>query len=486
MKNNFGRRLMQIFEKYEEWLLAMPPILIAVVKYALFSMGLMYEDNIVQKGLSFSVYGAYFCLAVLMCLYYRKAGKMRIRNIAVTAAAVLALLTVGFAKSGSRGDVLKIVGDYVIFCIPALIIGGNIASTGRELKFFEGIERLNIVVFPAACGYFLMAVTNTNPFMNYNYLGIMNYFMVGWALLPFLCCTILRFVNQDEFYIGSKTLTAKTAKLVRIVLMLVYMFDIFASGTRGAIIAVPFFLLISMAVYVIHKKKVWQLAGMLAVYVGIYLGGAFIYTPPGFYAIGRMDIVTDGLADGKLVTSNHFVQDEEASPSSGPKGSGTAGGSAAGGSAAGGAPAASGPKAPRDDKGLMNAAQKEIVTDRGELYRLALAEFRENWLTGLGPVGYYSKYNNTPHNILLELLCELGVLGIAVIAGIAFLALKMLFRIKDNFTYAIFMCMSTVCFINLMVSGSIWSSSDFYLWLGYVMTYLAAPKCNNSSIAAAK
>lgn len=188
-----------------------------------------------------------------------------------------------------------------------------------------------------------------------------------------------------------------------------------------------------------------------------------------------MDIVTDGLADGKLVTSNHFVQDEEASPSSGPKGSGTAGGSAAGG-----APAASGPKAPRDDKGLMNAAQKEIVTDRGELYRLALAEFRENWLTGLGPVGYYSKYNNTPHNILLELLCELGVLGIAVIAGIAFLALKMLFRIKENFTYAIFMCMSTVCFINLMVSGSIWSSSDFYLWLGYVMTYLAAPKCNNS------
>lgn len=306
-----------------------------------------------------------------------------------------------------------------------------------------------------------MAVTNTNPFMNYNYLGIMNYFMVGWALLPFLCCTILRFVNQDEFYIGSKTLTAKTAKLVRIVLMLVYMFDIFASGTRGAIIAVPFFLLISMAVYVIHKKKVWQLAGMLAVYVGIYLGGAFIYTPPGFYAIGRMDIVTDGLADGKLVTSNHFVQDEEASPSSEPK-------------------------APRDDKGLMNAAQKEIVTDRGELYRLALAEFRENWLTGLGPAGYYSKYNNTPHNILLELLCELGVLGIAVIAGIAFLALKMLFRIKENFTYAIFMCMSTVCFINLMVSGSIWSSSDFYLWLGYVMTYLAVPKCNNSSTAAAK
>ena len=61
------------------------------------------------------------------------------------------------------------------------------------------------------------------------------------------------------------------------------------------------------------------------------------------------------------------------------------------------------------------------IGNRGTLYKLALKEFLKSPVTGLGLSGYEVTYGINPHNVVLELLCEVGLLG-----GIPFLLLLLI------------------------------------------------------------
>ena len=534
-----------IFEKYEAWLIALPPVLITVAKYILFSMGLMYNDNIVQRVLSLLIYGVYFVLAIIQYCYFKKKTKNNKKATIFIAIIVLGILLFGYIKSDYNISLLKVIGEYLVFCVPALMIGENIAATKREFDFIEKIEKLSVFILPVACGYCLMAFTNSNPFKNSNYLGTMNYFMVGYALLPFLCCVALRFIQSDNLNFFNKTITAKKANILRIITMLIYVFDIFASGTRGAVIAVPVFLLVAILAYKVNKKRIRSIVVMLGVYLGCYLLVYSMHTPSGFYAIKRMSIFTEGLRQQQLITTTNSVlkndiesvsqvaieqkpeQKEEIESSMHQETSAAAttvqndtesvsqvaieqkpeqkeeiessmyqetsaaattmqndtesvsqvaieqkpGQKEEIESSMYQGTSAAATTVQNEYKALMEAAQKNIVQDRGELFKIAYGEFKENWILGLGPMGYYNKYRNTPHNAILELLCELGIVGAFVSSLLIYLAIKMIINIKQDFGSALFICICSAFIVTLLVSESIWNSCNFYLWLGYAVNY---------------
>jgi O-antigen ligase len=72
--------------------------------------------------------------------------------------------------------------------------------------------------------------------------------------------------------------------------------------------------------------------------------------------------------------------------------------------------------------------RKRHLSGRGDLYRRSLAEFKSHWVSGFGLAGSQSRLDgHYPHNIVLEVACESGSVGLIFLFGFLF-AVGLAFR----------------------------------------------------------
>lgn len=135
---------------------------------------------------------------------------------------------------------------------------------------------------------------------------------------------------------------------------------------------------------------------------------------------------------------------------------------------------------------LINRVRVALTEPRGgssvslrlNSYGSAIKAISQHPLLGLG-VGGFSVYHSGidqisyPHNIFLEIWCELGVLGIIFFVFLITFCIFCLFRLKDKYRdekqYSLITTILTVfifMFINTLFSGDINNNRLFFTWFG--------------------
>lgn len=92
---------------------------------------------------------------------------------------------------------------------------------------------------------------------------------------------------------------------------------------------------------------------------------------------------------------------------------------------------------------------------RAFLYSLSLEEYKKAPLLGNGVLYFQNKYNNYPHNLVLEVLCDMGAIGIVVLLGGIGVILYKLYPIMKKNMYIsgiVLLCFGQIP--SYMLSGS--------------------------------
>ena len=125
------------------------------------------------------------------------------------------------------------------------------------------------------------------------------------------------------------------------------------------------------------------------------------------------------------------------------------------------------PVGPDDDIVLENLQ----VESRGTLFQLAIREFLKSPVLGMGPGGYSIKYGMYPHTALLELLCETGIIGTAILMALLVYVIIRLFRKGSKQKEARNMIVFFVAYaLQANISGSLWDCPALLCVLGYGIT----------------
>jgi len=118
---------------------------------------------------------------------------------------------------------------------------------------------------------------------------------------------------------------------------------------------------------------------------------------------------------------------------------------------------------------------------RMDFFKSSLKAFYENPILGLGIGGfsiYYSGIDRRlyPHNMILEVGSELGILGLASYFFLVTFGLSYLLSFYKNYekekkySYLLIMVLSVFVFsfLNTMISGDINNNRLFFAWIGVI------------------
>lgn len=110
-----------------------------------------------------------------------------------------------------------------------------------------------------------------------------------------------------------------------------------------------------------------------------------------------------------------------------------------------------------DEGALRGIRGHSLYRGRDLLKTFAISEFKKSPLIGNGPMFFINKYNEYSHNIITEILCDYGIVGCILFAGImlTLVALNMK-KILANNKIAFFAIISVSTAASFMLSGNMY------------------------------
>lgn len=427
-----------------------------------FYLGLAYEENPLRE---YGFIAGCLLFAVLCGLSFLRAlRKERLpwHKWGLLGAVMLFFVLcygAAFWKHGLNGGLLRYAEQFIVFCTPAFFVGVCGALRRSEGSFFTTLESFSPLAFPGALIYFNGSLFNCLPWNYGADLGILNYMSLAYTFMPFLLAHIICFVERAEWTLPFTGKKVRRPQLLRGVFIAVYWVAIIASATRGAYLCVAGFCALLVLFKLIRKDAAWKSACVLSVLMAVVLlFNMFIYAPPGLYRVQRMNLFLDALKEHQLVTSNEdpSVSDsiDELVEMDGDR------------------QAINRPGESEDPNSMENLR----ISNRGTLFKLAFKEFQKSPLLGMGPMGYTVKYGEYPHNIILEMLCELGAAGTLVLLLLICIAIVKVLVAGWRNTEILYVFLFFIAYaIRANISGSLWDCSALLCALGYGIT-ISLPK----------
>lgn len=115
---------------------------------------------------------------------------------------------------------------------------------------------------------------------------------------------------------------------------------------------------------------------------------------------------------------------------------------------------------------LFQMQKNDILTGRDVLYHNAYNMFIKNPILGNG-IGYFEIYNNGqyPHNIILQMLCEYGIIITVFFAFFIILSFKYIINNKGYKEINFLKLFFVLSIPRLMFSGSYWEIQFFWLYI---------------------
>lgn len=466
-----------------KWKQVMLPLVFtfsSLLNFLFYYLGLAFQENAAREY-GFIIGCALFAVLTGLSVLYALWKERFAWHQWLLWASVLLFFFAAFAHGLLRHGLHYLFFDYlqkfILFCLPAFFVGICAAKWRTEQNFIVVLEKLSFFAFPAALAYFMQVMFNTNPFNWGRDLGIIGYMPFAYTLMPLLMALVIRFSDKEVMTVPFINRTIAHPQIIRLFMILVFWIAIYSSGTRGAMICMICFLVLLLLFKVIRREKIKATFLVSGVMVAVLVFNLFVYAPAGMKWLGRMDMFLQGLLSGEIITSpeddkignsiDDYVALNPTSPSvttptvtdpAEPTSPTTPPGTT---------PPPTEPSNPID---LNNHG----ITSRGTLFKIAFKEFLKNPLFGMGPGGYSVKYNMFPHNVILELLAETGIVGTAFVITVVLFALIKLIKpaLKDKNVLYVLLFFITYA-VQANCNGTIWYCSALLCALGYGITFRA-------------
>ena len=422
-------------------------------KFLLFYLGLYYVENPIRWYgyiVSSVMFACFSGLVILDMLKKRSFSNKAVVILSGVFSFYIFAFGISFYKFGFTSTVLRYFEIFVVLCLPALFAGAYAGALRTEREFFSSMETLSIVVLPAAIIYFNGAIFNCSGFTDNRGLGVMNYMGVAYSFMPFLFVHIIQFTKDANWQVFNRAKKINP-QIIRVIVIFIYWIDIIATGTRGCYICVAFFC-IALVVAKIFKPREIKKASMISVsLIFLLLFNMFVYAPQGMAGVDRMKIFVNGLKNGQLTTSVNENEEIRKNIDE---------------------------MVESDYHNDFSENGKEpLIRDRGTLYLVALKEFKEAPIFGHGMGSYSLKYGLYPHNAVLELLCETGIVGtLCVLLFIIYILFKLVYTCKENEEVVDLVLIFATYAVEANISGTFWNCSVLLCAIGYGVTLLYPQK----------
>lgn len=452
--------LQQFLKNWPDWIMPLSFCATNLANLVLFYLGFGFEENPVRAYGFLLVGSLYALLTGLSFLAVLRSRRLSRRTLLLGAVLLFFAVCFGaaFLKFGFTGSFLYQAKHFVSLALPAFFAGVYGAANGRTRSFFSALESLSFLAFPAAVIYANSVTWNSLPW-NYNSnLGILNYMTLAYSFLPFLLAHLIGYARQSDLQLPFGKKPLRHPQRLRVLFLAYYWLAILVSFTRGAYVCIFGFCVFLVFSLQLHREKTARrIAVISAAMAALLLFNMFVYAPPGLYRVSRVNTFVDGLKAGELVTSRDgdaAIRDRIDELVS-----------ADGGQQIANRPADGDPS---DPFGNGIAAENPQFGSRGTLFKLAVKEFLKSPVLGMTPTGFSVKYGHYPHNAVLELLCETGIVGTGFLLALllyVFVRLLLIGRKDPDVRYLLLFLLAYA--IQANISGSVWECSALLFALGY-------------------
>lgn len=398
-----------------------------------------------------------------LVLFFDKKYFKKILKVSLIPTLFLILLFIGVIKYNFNQQVLIYLSSFILYVLPMFVVALDLVFNEKIEKFIKGYIRIAIILLPAIIIYILRIIFAEDKW-SMLYLGDISYLSLAYTFMPIV-------------FALSLNITKYTPKNKNVFILLhIFLFlstsVISISGTRGAIISLYWFALLFLFLQLI-KKEINKKAVIVFLIIVLSATGALFLSPRKVAmeefvtAIpnGYFDMAFDKVTEGETEQSVEPTQSAESVQSAAPTQSIE-------------------PTQPVEPTQSIEPAQMDNALDteseeltsesipdglsRFAYYKNAIIEFLKKPLTGIGPFSYTIKYGVYPHNYLLEILCEYGIIiFLSIILFLAYIFLKLftLSRFSTNIECIfLFIC----GFIpKMMLSGSIYTGEILLFAIAY-------------------
>jgi len=119
-------------------------------------------------------------------------------------------------------------------------------------------------------------------------------------------------------------------------------------------------------------------------------------------------------------------------------------------------------------EGIIGGDVASASSGRDSIYRDAWGHFTDRPFLGLGFAGFIRMYNRYPHNIILEILVDYGILGSSIWFSLFIYIFKPLFHnLKRNPEMLLFVAVFMIEVFGLMFSGTFLNAYILWFYFGY-------------------
>ena len=466
--------------KIESWVVTLLFIETGIISLALSIINLIVPINFETSGAIIRYIFYLFVFSFLFVSFLRRIIK-NIKNdnykkffIVVPFILILPELCNCFTNSFD-GSSLHFLGQFIIFVLPYYFIVPIIFSEKNKTnaQFVKNFKWIGIMLMPFYFIYIIRLFISVDSSTSSTDIGFLNYMDIAYFIMPvFLGSSIELFLFNIE----------KKHKYIALLSSVFSFICIVFTGTRGAILVGIAFSILLMVYALVFKKDIIKRVLVFTILV-CFLGVIFpnLWLPPGarlansdskfFYE--QTELQNQSQLDKEIqdIVFNYAVESDLKYKESVSVLFDTA-------------------QNGEIQKELGHDISKEIedcfnnknedefyLLSRLSLYKLAIGEFMKAKVFGNGFYYYINKYETYPHNAILELLCDTGIVGtglfIIIILGTIISLWK---RMKDNNIAAVIIYALPYT-ISYLVSGSGYLDVliPFYISCG---TYILFSKYN--------
>lgn len=448
---------------YWQSILPLPLLVVPLLWVLAFYLGV--DDRQITYFLTLAVRAALLVLFLLLGLSLISAEK-GLGPTGVTLVLVLGFFAVGFFYAtvihGPQPVIWRTVGQFLLSAVPALIAGIYCAKKQVGSDLLRWIERIGLILLPAAMIYVwrFFAFTDEIYTLDLRRLGRIDYMSLAYGFIPLMAASGLLLFEEKS---------PRRWVVGRWILVCAYWLAIVFTQTRGAVLGGFLFLfLLAIVQLKQHKKDALILAASC-----VLIFAASIPILPKLF----------GEANSRFSAAN---VDEAFNFAGGAiKGAGMSGRQFL---------------LANENNGVFIDRYKNICTIHNkeiarmisvdeELYvsikesgciiklsrmSLLVTSFEEIKKTpwfGMGPLAYQLRYFGFhPHNLLIELVVEIGVvLGGLIVIGLIWLSYGLVLQIRRGGGRRAVPFLAVIYLPMFMVSGTIWGDAVFSFLLGYLL-----------------
>lgn len=367
--------------------------------------------NLGNKSLIYAIFILLIAMAsiILVVIDYIKLNKIRFGDLMILGIPIFMLLLIMFSISKYQLNEFSfnMVLQYISLCIPAFLMGFYVKKFSEQSDFYNITFFLNVVTTLVLFYSYLTSPTDYRGYF-YNF-GESSHLFIGYTSGIFLIYNIISLINKKDQNEGSK----KIKNIIKLGLIIMQFWLIIGSGSRGALFAVVGTIIIYiMVVKNVKGKKIFLFLVVLFI--------AFII------ALEIDESFRNGIMNFTKVFSFN-------------------------------------------DSFIDIGSSKN---GRDIQYKLAIDLFEKNPIFGVGVLGYNSITNLPyPHNILLELLSNYGLIITIPIILLIFFSLKKninSYNYASSHIYIILIFIYNI--IAMQLSYSLLTNSYFWFGLAYCLT----------------